>query len=319
VAAAVLGGAALINLALARRAERRHPPEGKFLTIDGVRLHYIERGTGPVVVLLHGNGTMARDFVLSGLFDLLAKDHRVIAFDRPGFGFSERPRWRIWSAEAQAELLHRALINLDARRVVIVGHSWGTLVAIALGLRDQTNAAGLVLLSGYYFPTARVDVALMSWSALPILGDILRYTLSPFLGRLMAPMIHRKLFAPSAVTSRFAREFPVELAVRPSQIRASAAETALMIPAAASMVPRYPELSMPVTIMAGEGDRIVDFNRQSGRLNAELEGSTLRKMPGVGHMIHHTDPDRVAAIIRDIAGKPLAHVADGIPEQRRPA
>src|SRR4051794_8456604 len=82
VGAAVLGGAALVNVALARRAERRHPPEGKFLTVDGVRLHYIERGTGPVVVLLHGNGTMARDFVLSGLFDFVAKKSLGMGFDR---------------------------------------------------------------------------------------------------------------------------------------------------------------------------------------------------------------------------------------------
>jgi pimeloyl-ACP methyl ester carboxylesterase len=109
----VLAAAALTNHALARRAERRNPPEGKFTTVDGVRLHYIERGTGPVIVLLHGNGTMARDFVLSGVLDLLAKDHRVIAFDRPGFGFSERPRGRIWTAEAQAALLQKALLGLD--------------------------------------------------------------------------------------------------------------------------------------------------------------------------------------------------------------
>src|ERR1051326_4572676 len=65
------------NYALARRAERRNPPDGKCLQIDRVRLHYIDRGKGPPVILLHGNGTMARDFALSGLIDLLAKDHRV--------------------------------------------------------------------------------------------------------------------------------------------------------------------------------------------------------------------------------------------------
>lgn len=234
VGAAVLAAAALTNYALARRAERRNPAEGKCITVDGVRLHYIERGTGPVIVLLHGNGTMARDFVLSGVFDLLAKDHRVIAFDRPGFGFSERPRGRIWTAEAQAALLHQALLGLDVRRPVVVGHSWGTLVALALALSDQTGTAGLVVLSGYYFPSARADVALASWPAVPVLGDILRYTISPLLGRLMAPVVYRKLFAPSPVSRRFANEFPLELAVRPSQIRASAAETALMIPGAAA-------------------------------------------------------------------------------------
>src|ERR1700733_9542776 len=80
VAAAALA-AALANHALAVRAERRDPPQGQFVTMDGVRLHYVERGKGvPVIVMLHGNGTMARDFVQSGVLDALAKDHRVVAF-----------------------------------------------------------------------------------------------------------------------------------------------------------------------------------------------------------------------------------------------
>src|ERR1700730_18746524 len=114
--AAVLAAVGLINHALARRADRRNPPEGKFVTVDDVRLHYIERGTGSVIVLLHGNGTMARDFVLSGVFDLLCKDHRVIAVDRPGFGFSDRPRGRIWTPDAQACLFQKALRRLCGRR-----------------------------------------------------------------------------------------------------------------------------------------------------------------------------------------------------------
>ncbi len=299
--AAVLAAAALTNHALARRAERRNPPEGKFITVDGVRLHYIERGMGPIIVLLHGNGTMARDFELSGILDLLAKDYRVIAFDRPGFGFSERPRGRIWTAEAQAALLHEALLRLDARRPVIVGHSWGTLVALALALREPADTAGLVLLSGYYFPSVRADAALGSWPAVPVLGDILRHTISPLLGRLMAPVVYRKLFAPSPVSRRFANEFPLELAVRPSQIRASAAETAMMIPAAASVAGHYPELSIPVAIVAGLGDKIVDCDGQAGRLGAELPQSTLCKLPDAGHMIHHIVPEQVAAVILDVA------------------
>jgi pimeloyl-ACP methyl ester carboxylesterase len=298
--AAVLAAVGLINHALARRAERRNPPEGKFLTVDGVRLHYIESGTGPAIVLLHGNGTMARDFVLSGVFNLLCKDHRVIAFDRPGFGFSDRPRGRIWAPDAQACLFQKALQRLDVQRAVVVGHSWGTLVAVALALRDQPNIAGLVLLSGYYFPSVGADVAVMSWPAVPLLGDILRYTISPLLGRLMAPAAHRKMFAPSPVTERFAKEFPVELEVRPSQIGASAGEAALMIPGAAGLAKHHSELSLPVAIMAGRGDKIVDCDSQAGRLGTELPGSTLTKVPGAGHMIHHIVPEQVAAVIRDL-------------------
>jgi pimeloyl-ACP methyl ester carboxylesterase len=297
---ALLAAAALTNHALARRAERTNPPEGKFITVGRVRLHYIERGTGPVIVLLHGNGAMARDFLLSGLIDLLAEDHRVVAFDRPGFGFSERPRHRVWTAEAQGALLKQAFSSLDIRRPVLVGHSWGTLVALSLALQDQSDAAGLVLLSGYYFPSLRLDVPLASGPAIPILGDIMRYTISPLLGRLMAPAIFHKMFAPSPVSQHFRSGFPLELAVRPSQIRASAAETALMVPQAANLAGRYSRLTIPVAIMAGLGDKIADFNRHSSRLNSIVSSSQLYPVRGAGHMIHHVASEHVAVVIRDV-------------------
>jgi pimeloyl-ACP methyl ester carboxylesterase len=307
---AVLAAAALTNLLLARRAERASPPEGKFLTVQGVRLHYVERGSGPVIVLLHGNGAMATDFALSGLIDLLARDHRVVAFDRPGFGFSQRPRGRMWSAQQQASLLQQAFISLGIRKPVLVGHSWGTLVALSLALHEESDAAGLVLLSGYYYPSFRLDVLLAAGPAIPVLGDIMRYTIAPVLGRIMAAAVFRKIFAPSPVSERFANGFPVELAVRPSQIRASAAESALMVPQAASLVGRYAELSLPVAIMGGLGDRIVDFGRQASRLHGEVSSSQLYPVPGTGHMIHHVVPEQVAMVIREVVKGPIGERHD---------
>ena len=77
-----LAASAILNRVLAKKAERRNPPMGRFITVDGVRLHYVERGTGSSLVLLHGNGSMIQDFESSGLIDLAAKKYRVIAFDR---------------------------------------------------------------------------------------------------------------------------------------------------------------------------------------------------------------------------------------------
>src|SRR5215210_1859292 len=136
----------------ARKAEREHPPTGRFIEVDRVKLHYLERGDGPAVVLLHGNGATATDFEGSGLIDALAARHRVIAFDRPGFGYSERPRKRIWTPHAQAALLARALDRLDVQQPVVVAHSWGTLVALQLAVDFPQRLRGLVLVSGYYFP-----------------------------------------------------------------------------------------------------------------------------------------------------------------------
>src|SRR5437660_10298738 len=88
-----------------------------------------------------------------------------------------------------------------------------------MALRHQADTAGLSLLSGYYYPSVRRHVATMLWPAVPVLGDIMRYTISPLLGRVMAPALFRTMFAPAPVSARFKRDFPVELTVRPWQIR----------------------------------------------------------------------------------------------------
>jgi HAD superfamily hydrolase (TIGR01509 family) len=307
--AAALGVQALLVRHHARRAEREHPPQGRFIELDGVRLHYLDRGAGPPVVLLHGNGAMIEDFEISGIVDRLAKRYRVIVFDRPGFGHSNRPRGRAWTPTAQAELLRKALRELGIERPLVVGHSWGTLVALALALAHHNELSGLVLVSGYYFPTARADVALLSPPAIPVLGDVMRYTISPALGRLLMPKLLRKIFAPAPVTARFAAEFPTDLALRPSQIRASAEDTALMIPAAAALSHCYGSLALPIAIVAGTDDQMVDFERQARRLKGELPHSELHAIEGGGHMIHHIAPDRIVGAVDAVAARPAQKVS----------
>ena len=208
--AAVLAATALWNRAQARRAERDHPPTGRFLEIDGIRLHYLERGSGPPVVLLHGNVVTAEDYLLSGVFDrLVERGHRVVAIDRPGFGYSDRPQGMLWTPAAQAHLLRRAFARLGLERPVVVGHSWGTMVALAMALDHPDAVGGLVLLSGYYKPTARLDVPLVALAAVPVLGDVLRYTVSPLFGRVMLPLNLKTMFAPQARAGTFPPWLPV--------------------------------------------------------------------------------------------------------------
>lgn len=299
-AAAALTASALIVRYRTRRIETANPPEGRFIEVDGVRLHYLERGQGQPILLLHGNGTMSREFEISGLLNLAAEQHRVIAFDRPGYGHSERPRGRRWTPWAQAKLLHEALQHLGVERPIVVGHSWGTHVALAFALEYPSAVRSLVLLSGYYFPTLRLDVPVLSPPAIPVLGDVLRYTISPWIGRLIWPLMLKRIFNPAPVPPHFSA-FPVWMALRPSQLKAAAAESALMIPDAIALCQRYRELDMPVMIMAGEDDRHVNTQHQSVRLHHELPQSTLRLVPGVGHMIHHNAPRQVMAAIEATA------------------
>jgi pimeloyl-ACP methyl ester carboxylesterase len=80
---------------------------------------------------------MIQDFESSGLIDLAAKDYRVIVFDRPGFGHSLRPRNVVWTPEAQADLFKKALDRLSVQRAIVLGHSWGASVAVALAARQS--------------------------------------------------------------------------------------------------------------------------------------------------------------------------------------
>src|ERR1700722_17023941 len=305
VAAAVTIGAlavsALVNRHLARKAEKDNPPAGRFLEVDGVRLHYVERGTGDALVLLHGNGSMIQDFESSGLIDLAAKDYRVIVFDRPGFGHSSRPRSVVWTPDAQAELINGALAQLGVSNAIVFGHSWGASVAVAMALKYPVLVRGLVLASGYYYPTLRPDVALMAAPSLPFVGDILSYTFSPLLSRAIWPLMLTKIFGPRSAPKKFGG-FPKEMALRPSQIRASSAESALMIPDAVMMRDRYADLKVPVVIIAGEDDKLIDIDSQSARLHSDVPQSRFHRLAGNGHMIQQTATDGGMGSIREISG-----------------
>ena len=194
VVAAALVISALVNRVVAKNAERNNPPAGKFLEVGGVRLHYVEQGDGDPLVLLHGNGSMIEDFASSGLIDKAAQRYRVIVFDRPGFGHSERPRRTVWTPEAQADLIRKALQQIGVSRATVLGHSWGASVATALALKYPDLVAGLVLASGYYYPTVRGDVVLSSGLAVPMIGDVISHTLAPIMGKLMWPLFMHKIF-----------------------------------------------------------------------------------------------------------------------------
>lgn len=306
LAAAGLAASFAYVQAKKQAAERDNPPAGKFIDVDGVRLHYLERGEGPDLVLLHGNGLFANDFELSGLLDRAAENYHVIAFDRPGFGYSDRPTATSWTPEAQAKLIYQALHALRVERPIVVGHSLGTQVALAMALDFPKYVRGIALIAGYFYPTGRIDAPLASVPATPVLGHFLRYAVAPLAGRMRWPRLVRRMFGPAPTPDRFG-QLPVWMALRPSQLRASAADSGQMIPAAERLSQRYAELTMPIAVIAGEGDEIVTADAQSRRLHQEISHSELVMQPGVGHMAHYADPGAIMAAIDKLraAAQPL--------------
>lgn len=300
VAGAALAGMAIYNRQRTARAERGHPPLGRFVHVDGVAVHVVEQGAGPDLVLIHGNGVSVADWRASGLLERLARDYRVIAIDRPGYGYTDRPRTMIWTSAAQAALIAGLLRKLGVARPIVVGHSFGTLVAAELALREDAELAGLLLLSGYYYPTARLDVVVGAPPAIPGIGDVLRHTLSPLIGAATFRPLAKGLFEPADLDARFV-ESNRDLALRPSQIRAEAADAALMLPAAFSLGKRVTGLAPPVSIAGGSGDLLVDTGKESERLHHALPGSRFRRIEGAGHMVYWSHGDEVVDMIAELA------------------
>jgi pimeloyl-ACP methyl ester carboxylesterase len=159
---------------------------------------------------------------------------------------------------------------------------------------------GLVLLSGYYYGTARPDVVPTSFPAVPLVGDMLAHTISPFAGRLLTPAAIKASFHPAPVPAKF-KSFPLEMTFRPSQIRATAADTAMMVPAAIALSKQYAKLDVRVIAMAGEGDLIAHKGKHAERLAAELKNCELRVVPGQGHLFHYAVPNEVAQAIKEVS------------------
>ena len=141
---------------------------------------------------------------------------------------------------------------------------------------------------------------LVGLGALPGVGDVLRYTISPLFGWLTMPLFKRLLFSPAKVTDRFRAEYSPGMALRPSQIRATSVDGALMIPGALALRRRYKALTLPVVIMAGDGDKVV-FKKGAEQLRATIKQSVLYVVAGAGHMVHHLATSRVVAAVEAVA------------------
>jgi len=297
VALAALGSAAWVEHR-ARLAERRHHAPHRLMYVNGVRLHYQLVGEGPPVLLVHGNLVDGADFEASGLLDHLAMKHQVLVIDRPGYGHSDRPRDQPWTPAMQARLLHHAASTLGLHRMVVVGHSMGTQVALAMALQNPATVDGLVLVGGYYWPRLRLDRWLAAPAAMPVLGDVLRYTTSAWMARATLGSALRAMFHPRPVPRRFHELLPREMLLRPLQQRATAEDASHLVAQARALVKQYAALQTPVTLIAGKQDRVVS-PRQTRWLHAGMPHSRLHLLDGMGHMAHY-EPQAHEAIVAGV-------------------
>jgi len=288
----------------AQRLEQRYPPIGTLAEIDALRVHYTDTGprTGTPIVLIHGASTSLLDFHAS-LVPPLADQHRVVAVDRPGHGYSERPVGDWPDPARQAELLHRLLGELGVRRPVLVGHSWAGAVVLAYLLSYPDDAAGGVLLAGGSHPWEGGVAWYNDVAAVPLLGEVFAWTLPLTVGRLSVSSGIAATFAPDPVPADYRARTGVELTLRPRTFLANAEDIRRLSPFLEGQSNHYGYLREPLLLITGDADGVVPAWNHAERLVRQAPRTELVVLEGTGHALHHVHSARIAALISDFAAR----------------
>src|SRR5262245_3037725 len=151
--------------------EKCEPSEEHYVEIQNARVRYVEAGSGPAVVMIHGNAGSVDDFDFKSL-GLLCRDHRVIAVDRPGHGKSDRPDGLDATLPYQTRLLHETLLRLGVTRPVLVGHSWGGSEVLAYAVSYPQDLSAIVLLAPAAYPDGGPDQFMRAILKTPVVGDV---------------------------------------------------------------------------------------------------------------------------------------------------
>lgn len=290
--------------AQAAQAEAAFPPEGAFVEVDGRRVHYVMRGEGPDLVLIHGASGNSRDMTFR-FMGMLEGRYRVTAFDRPGLGYTDPVRpdlagpWQIRGETPmeQADLLRAAAKAIGIERPIVLGHSFGGAVAMAWALGDPEGTAAVVDVSGATMPWP----GRLNWTYRltegPLGGALVPWLVAAWTPQRLVDRAIAGTFAPDDVPDSYAESLGAALAMRAASFRANARQVNALRAAVEEMSRRYPTLPMPVEIVHGDADTIVGLEIHSRPLAALVPGARLTILPGVGHMPHHTDPEAVIAAI----------------------
>ena len=315
IAVGVLIGAVLLLVAMAalsraaaRRAEQAVPPAGRFVQVPGARLHVVEageqrEGRAPIL-MLHGLAGQLHHFRYA-LVDDLARDTRVVALDRPGSGYSTRESGRATTLEDQADAVAAAIDALGLGRVLLVGHSLGGALSLAVALRHPGKVTGLALLAPLTALPSASSEAFRDLKVPPALRGIFArvFAVPYFLYR--RALLLELVFGPERMPADYPTRAGGVLTVRPSHFIAAAEDFAAVTPVMPRVEARYPEFNAagapPVHVLYGCGDRVLDHRVQGEGFVERVPAARLELVDG-GHMLPVTQPERCAAFIRSAAG-----------------
>jgi len=302
LAALPLLGLAWFTRRTAARIVQYLPAKGRFVDVPGGQLHVRESGPegAPAVLLVHGLGGQMSHFDY-GLAEQLAQSFRVVVVDRPGSGHSLRDEMTSADVSTQAAALALLIDTLALGRPTVVGHSLGGAIALALAVEHPASVGALALVAPL---THAPETAPQVFKALTIetrwVRKLFAWTLATPGAIVGSKKVLAAVFAPEQAPADFAVKGGGLHSLRPSQFLAASSDLQA-IPLRMPLVQgRYAELALPLSVLYGRQDAILDWRENGQALVDKVPGARLELVDG-GHMLPVTQPQVVADFVERAA------------------
>ena len=298
---------------IAADAERQVPPVGKFVEIDGNRIHYVDAGEGPPVVFLHGLGAQLHHF-LHPLFGRFGTGYRLIALDRPGSGYSVRADGATGRLPEQAEVVRRFIETLGLEKPLVVGHSLGGAIALTLAVEHPEAISGIALLAPLTHMERRIRGL---FKAIYIPSTVLRMILAntiaiPMSLKYAGPTLDL-VFSPQSPPADYGTAGGGWLGLRPSHFYATSTDLVAIEHDLGHVEQRYKEITMPAGILFGTSDRVLNIGVHGRQMIEKIKDLDFESINGLGHMPQFVEPDRIIAFVRRIADRAFADRRSTLP------
>ncbi|UWR02308.1 alpha/beta hydrolase [Ruegeria conchae] len=287
---------------LTRQGIEMVPQLGQIVAVQGGSIHYVEKGdtVNPTIVLIHGLSGQLQHFTYA-LMDDLAEEYHVLAVDRPGCGYSTRDTAALAALPEQARMIHAFLETKNVDQTILVGHSLGGAVSLAMALDYPDTISALALLAPL---TQQMPEPPAVFKPLEIRSDWLRSlignTIAVPMARKTAPLVLKDVFSPEPAPTDFLNRAGGALGLRPSAFITASQDVIGVESSMGELTQRYSDLKTPGGILFGTEDPILSAETHGASMTKF--GLTFEKLEHRGHMILITEPDICARFIRQIAG-----------------
>ena len=298
---------------LRKRIYRDLPQIGAFISVPTAHLHYVEAGADkksddrPSIILLHGSSGSSFDMMETLGHELSSTCH-VVSFDRPGIAHS---RNRISNHEMsdprrQAAAIYAAADEMGLKNPIIIGHSWGGVVAIAYAMQYPDALSAALALGAPLYPWRGRGNWYERLVTTPVIGQIFAHTVLTKYGLIKLDQGVQGNFAPEASFDDYVRRTGLAIILRPRPFVANSVYSLALSAHLADMRRDYQDLNAPLLLMSGDCDHTVSAQIHSERFFGEIPNTSLVIWRGAGHMVQHTRGAEIAAIVSRLAdGEPL--------------